>query len=92
MSLYHDYRTGGVIRDALVFPCDAHPFECSCSPDYFSINSEHVTLQGDTYSLRDNRIYREPLTGWDSAALHPWERDLVTNDEPFAHPSRGVQS
>lgn len=50
------------------------------SPEYFAQHSEHVTLQGNTYSIRDVRTYRE--------TLHPWELEHITTDEPFCHPSR----
>ena len=62
--LYHDYRTGRSVTDLLVFPCDAEPYECSYSPEYFAAHSEHVTLVGGAWSCRDNHTYREPFYGW----------------------------
>lgn len=55
--------------EVLLFPCDAAPYECSYSQEYFARHSEHVTLSDCTYSTRDNHTFREPFIGWQGAVL-----------------------
>lgn len=46
-NLTHGPRKVGIIRNALVFPCESPPYRCIYSPEYFARHSEHITLQAE---------------------------------------------